>query len=1026
MTDNNSQLRAVLLAALMVLWVFAGTMAFAGSAAALNGTNANFEGTVDVSPDGPSQTATYTETITFDSGVDNTEINSGEIDFQDANIDGVGQDDITITFIDDSEGTETVLDTTNANVNNNVLEFDHATVEPGTVDAADELEIQVEGVQNPGSQGTYTISGSLYSSNDQSDDEETLGTSSYTIGAPTGGVNSVDYADATWETGSIRYIGQQLAFFPDSEHDGNYRIHEVDYEAAQQLRAGQDLTIRNDGSIRVRTSTREGDYVITEGDSGNRRQVLTNSDGVQTGTNASSTRSVADGQAVVTIQAQDLNITAVDENEDELDEIRLDEEFNILTLSNRNDFSVDVTSDNLSQDDLEDLLASSDQLTLGDIDQGDDDEVFIDGFDGDFTLTNLSFGEGGADLSTGNYTLDFDVNDTDASDSFTLEVNDESDAEADFDEGVFPGVRGDIAQVSLTTDEDVDEVNITVGNADEQGYETYFIAEPNDDNEIRFNINTYTAGRVGPEADSYEGVDGTSISGVTLVDGVTRVLESGTYDISVNNVPSDPNADPEELDLATLSLQERNTGNITVHRAPAGSGTYSDLTDVEDNETTESPIPQGILEATDDGSLTETDEFAVNYNSDEGDARGDILVYEIAVSGVFGAYASGTTPGPFEIEQEDSGLNVDESTVNLSASRNAAILDNSNQTIYVVTDPSTWEFENGNGIQSLDEDTAFNASYNVTGDYLNNFSRDTLESGDDDEETFGEAELVDREATFDTVDDEVRVQAAADQVISGTTTVAPGTELRVRARAASDETEQAFLKTNETEVNEDGTFEAIFSGEDSFENVEVNTTFDSSIPQQAFEDNAETDSRVVEGDYAEVEISNQTTDGTTATVDRVYLPDGGFVTIHDGTLLDGATFDSVRGTSDYLESGESTDVEVSLDTPYEGDNGTVIAMPHQDTNDNEEYDFVTSEGDDDGAYANADGEAIVDSASLTVDTSTPTPTATATATPEPTATATDEATATETASEDQPGFGAVIALIALLGAALLAARRNAF
>ncbi|MEF8913828.1 surface glycoprotein, partial [Natronomonas sp.] len=51
MTDNNSnKLRAVFLAALMVLWVFAGTMAFAGSAAAQD-TNAEIAiDNVDVNP----------------------------------------------------------------------------------------------------------------------------------------------------------------------------------------------------------------------------------------------------------------------------------------------------------------------------------------------------------------------------------------------------------------------------------------------------------------------------------------------------------------------------------------------------------------------------------------------------------------------------------------------------------------------------------------------------------------------------------------------------------------------------------------------------------------------------------------------------------------------------------------------------------------------------------------------------------------------------------------------------------------
>jgi PGF-CTERM protein len=48
------------------------------------------------------------------------------------------------------------------------------------------------------------------------------------------------------------------------------------------------------------------------------------------------------------------------------------------------------------------------------------------------------------------------------------------------------------------------------------------------------------------------------------------------------------------------------------------------------------------------------------------------------------------------------------------------------------------------------------------------------------------------------------------------------------------------------------------------------------------------------------------------------------------------------------------------------------------------------------------------------------------ATPEPTPESTDEPESTATPEpEGQPGFGAVIALVALLGAALLAARRNA-
>jgi major cell surface glycoprotein (TIGR04216 family) len=58
-------------------------------------------------------------------------------------------------------------------------------------------------------------------------------------------------------------------------------------------------------------------------------------------------------------------------------------------------------------------------------------------------------------------------------------------------------------------------------------------------------------------------------------------------------------------------------------------------------------------------------------------------------------------------------------------------------------------------------------------------------------------------------------------------------------------------------------------------------------------------------------------------------------------------------------------------------------------------------------------------------TETATPEPTATATPEPTATSTPEPTDTPTPTEGGgPGFGAIVAVIALLAAALLATRRD--
>ena len=118
---------------------------------------------------------------------------------------------------------------------------------------------------------------------------------------------------------------------------------------------------------------------------------------------------------------------------------------------------------------------------------------------------------------------------------------------------------------------------------------------------------------------------------------------------------------------------------------------------------------------------------------------------------------------------------------------------------------------------------------------------------------------------------------------------------------------------------------------------------------------------------ADVTMSDQSTDGTSVVVDSARLDESGFVTIHDSSLTNGATLESVRGTSEYLEVGSVQDLEVELDDPLtSGD--TLIAMAHRDTNDNETYEFVSSGGNADGPYT-FDGSAVTDNADVQINTS---------------------------------------------------------
>ncbi|WP_323677128.1 PGF-CTERM sorting domain-containing protein [Halorubellus sp. PRR65] len=175
---------------------------------------------------------------------------------------------------------------------------------------------------------------------------------------------------------------------------------------------------------------------------------------------------------------------------------------------------------------------------------------------------------------------------------------------------------------------------------------------------------------------------------------------------------------------------------------------------------------------------------------------------------------------------------------------------------------------------------------------------------------------------------------------------------------------------------------------------------------------------------ATVSFSAQETDGQTVVVDSVTMNKGGFVTIHDATLQDGAVFESVRGTSTYLEAGTHEDVEITLDSPVEADT-TLIAMPHQDTDGDESYDFVSSEGADDAPYV-ADGGAVVAAGDVTFTGEAMTTMDEGTTMMGEETTMMDDETSgmdDESGSGGSPGFGVAVAVLALLGAAFLARRR---
>jgi PGF-CTERM protein len=1097
----------------MVLWVFAGTVAFAGSAAAATNVSTTVD---DVNPDSAGDQATYTTTITIDD-TDGDTIESVRLDFTDTSGDtdlsNVDQNDVSVS---DQDGNSIDVQNLNTADNGGDGAVDTLAADIDTTETTDvsSLTIVVDDVGNA-QEGNHTLVGELSNADDSSDGTGVFASDSdvYTIGSATNSVTFVDqdslgdsvFVDqattnetdaflAVWNTtdtgapdtvlgvvpfdGSSTLENQTVALDPAIEEDqeliaavhpndgGNpdtSTIYASDTAQVTVVEPDRAVDTANDvptlwqGQITLVT----GDF--TAGNDYQIREVDGSQDDREVGDLVREVRALQDGQLIVRTSRIGSGLYVLEE-----DNKRLASGDSLASnLSDDENFGFEIAVQDLNVELEDDSVVEGNNIsaTFDSNRAGYNMTVTATDEDGDETeLTTFSdlgdFEEDVQipfDVDPGNYTVNFTVDDTTAEDSAEVEVREEPEIDAEFtaEANTYSVPRGDVAEIEISG-QPGEEVTLVFGDEEKNNYEVDIVAVPNDDGNLTITANTFAAGdnRTTDEtpgliftAEEGEIVDINRTSGVD----VPGVLDRGDYDLTLQEAPGDA----EEFDIGVLRITRSGYESLNQYRGP--SGQFSDLD-------SESAVRTGLSE---NGTLTESSIVTMTHRDrSSATVRTDVLVHEAQISGIYGALdlIQKSTEDELsdrellQVAQNATGdqgaiLSVEFVQTNFAQNRNPKaatfapdgeayrfIIDEDNQSLYLVTNVRDLDISRTETVGD-DTRTETGERYNVTvevGEGLEDqFSANGIDFDSPEGEDTVNLTIEDREAEFDTTGGEIQVDPDSGQEIAGTTNIAPGTEMSVQVQATSGqrvadepepEDETPIFQRVTVTVGPNGTFA---SEEFDFSNNEVGRTFFVLATRQGFENDAETEGVIVEGEQAAVSMSDVTaTEGEsvdTVTVDAVFLPNGGFVTIHDGTLLDGATFDSVRGTSDYLSEGEHSNVEVALDDPYTED-GTAIPMPHQDTNDNQEYDFVTSEGAEDGPYTDDAGEAIVDTAEITFEPEeTPTPTDTpddSTPTDTP-----DDSTPTDTDTpepEDQAGFGAVIALIALLGAALLAARRNAF
>ena len=163
---------------------------------------------------------------------------------------------------------------------------------------------------------------------------------------------------------------------------------------------------------------------------------------------------------------------------------------------------------------------------------------------------------------------------------------------------------------------------------------------------------------------------------------------------------------------------------------------------------------------------------------------------------------------------------------------------------------------------------------------------------------------------------------------------------------------------------------------------------------------------------ASVAVENQTLNDGTLTVDQARLPDGGFLVVHNEShRQSGDPLTSVVATSKYLAPGNHTNVRLDVLPASLTRTQVVTVRPARDTNGNQQYDFVRSEGFQDVAYETLNhSTAIEDTARVRVPDSRQTVRPTSSDTPEQPATTETTAPPHTTASGNVEGSDSLLGL----------------
>ncbi|WP_246055617.1 BGTF surface domain-containing protein [Halonotius roseus] len=650
--------------------------------------------------------------------------------------------------------------------------------------------------------------------------------------------------------------------------------------------------------------------------------------------------------------------------------------------SNRNNYPINVTtsSGDLSAEDLANIFVAGSSFDLATSNVNDDDDTISLEPVEDSDEFVVDFAQ--ADIDTGEYEFVFEGTDSTAEDTDSITVN-EADQNAEFTQGVTQDAAGDITGFNLTL-EDTSDTYVQIGGEDSDFVDVLYIEVDDGDEPVQVDINTRLLG-------SSAGTD------AVYDTSNTDTFQSEVHgEITDENLPSDDGSvqlyeDDGELadgsnnfEAYVEALGIADIGENQITRPPqstdyevtaAGSNSVDYVFDADPGGEANDELGSKVIELQqpeigevvthtapeeDADEDSEVDELLDSVTAREEIAVNDRLVVQVEATGLYGTMVAAP--------DDDRNLNTDFDRLSDGAS--STVLHNIVDNSYDQIDFSI-EAESATGNQDpleVDLDSSDSDAYVVIDEDNGQFFVVVDTSSDD---AFANGDAPDSDTDF---------------------------TASIEYDADNDDNRFSWEDNNNAPFNPDNNadnYPYLLQGETLSNSADLTLS-----PRSIVYDNLN-DDRVVEvaaGEDAEVSGTTNVAPGSDATI-RVSSTDASS-SFRQGNDVNISEDGSITTTYDLSDQEAGDEFELN----YQVAGGSVgsadgIIVESVDTGDDGEETNETDDGMTDDGDTNETDDGMTDDG---------------------------DTNETDDGSTDDgtPGFGAVVALVALIGAALLAVRRQ--